>query len=269
MGTEGEIIQNYIKEILDYNPETGTLTWRVDRGKKFKAGTPAGYTTESGWLRLKIDGKNYVAKKLIWLYIHGVLPTTQIKSRDGDSLNLRLDNLELTSVKATLCYKPKPQLSQEEVRRLFYYTDGKLFWGVNKGNRIKIGDEARSIGRAGYMRVMVDGVQYQLHRVIWTYFNGVIPDGLSVDHIDMDKLNNHIENLRLVTSRQQKQNTGLQKGNTSGFRGVCWSKRTKKWRARIGNNGKLQNLGSFDSKEEAAAAYWQASRKLHENRRAA
>lgn len=269
MGTKGEITQDYVKELLDYNPETGAITWRVDRGKVTKAGRPAGCIKKDGQLRLRVDGKDYAAKRVIWLYVHGVFPTTRIKSRDGDILNLRLDNLELTNIKTTLCTAPKPQLAQKDVRRLFYYADGKLFWGVSKGTRTKIGDEARNTDRAGYMRVGVDGVKYQLHQLVWIYFNGPIPDGLSVDHIDMDRTNNHIKNLRLATPRQQNQNTGLPKSNTSGHRGVSWHESSKKWMARIRNNGKLQHLGVFDTKEEAAAAYWQASRKFHENRRAA
>jgi hypothetical protein len=269
MGTKGEIIQNYIKEILDYNPETGAITWRVDRNNSIKAGSPAGCIKKDRQLSLRVDGKDYAAKRVIWLYVHGVLPTTRVKSRDGDSLNLSLSNLELTTVKATLCTAPKPQLAQKDVRRLFYYADGKLFWAINKAKKIKIGDEARNISRAGYMRVGVDGVCYQLHQLVWIYFNGPIPDGLSVDHIDMDRTNNHIKNLRLVTSRQQQQNTSARQNNTSGFRGVSWHKHIKKWHSSICNNGKKINLGLFDTKEEAAAAYRRASRKLHENRRVA
>jgi hypothetical protein len=269
METKKELTQEYVRELLDYNPETGELTRRVDRGKKHKAGDPAGYVTKRGQLRLAIDGKYYIAKRIIWLYEYGILPTTRVKSKDGDGLNLRVSNLELTNAKTTLCNKPRPQLSKEEVRALFYYTDGKLFWGANKGSRIKIGDEAGGIDRSGYAKVNVNRVCYRVHRLIWNYFYGAIPDGLSVDHIDTDKLNNRIENLRLVTQRQQQQNTGARQDNTSGFRGVFWNKREEKWRAQIKNNGKSVHLGCFDSKEDATAAYWQASKELHEHRRAA
>jgi hypothetical protein len=85
----------------------------------------------------------------------------------------------------------------------------------------------------------------------------------------MDKLNNRIENLRLVTSRQQQQNTSARQDTTSGIKGVGWHKGAKKWYSSICDNGKRTHLGLFDSKEEAAAAYRRASRKLHENRRVA
>jgi hypothetical protein len=76
-------------------------------------------------------------------------------------------------------------------------------------------------------------------------------DGIKVDHIDQNSLNNNLSNLRYATDLQQVLNRGKNKNNTSGFEGV--TKKGKKWQARIGRN--RNNLGIFESKSEAVVAY--------------
>ena len=78
---------------------------------------------------------------------------------------------------------------------------------------------------------------------------GYLPDIL--DHIDGNKLNNRIENLRECTEVQNCYNAKTPKNNTSGIKGVSWSKRLKKWRAQIQVNGKKKSLGFFFDKEVA------------------
>ncbi len=80
------------------------------------------------------------------------------------------------------------------------------------------------------------------------------PDGMEVDHIDGDGLNNQDENLRFATRGQQMQNAGLRSNNKTGVKGVCWNKRNNRWRPYIMVNKKQIYLGSFVSFEGAAAA---------------
>lgn len=81
------------------------------------------------------------------------------------------------------------------------------------------------------------------------------PTGLEVDHRDRDRLNNQRSNLRLATRSQNATNKSIQSNNTSGYRGVYWLKRDKKWLARVGINGKFINAGLFKDKRQAALAY--------------
>ena len=87
--------------------------------------------------------------------------------------------------------------------------------------------------------------------------------GQGVDHIDHNGLNNRRQNLRNCTHNQNMWNCRNRKNNTSGFKGVSWFKPSKKWMARIAKNGKDIHLGIFETKEEAYAAYCEASRELH------
>ncbi len=87
--------------------------------------------------------------------------------------------------------------------------------------------------------------------------------GKGADHIDGDGLNNTRSNLRLATSRQNSCNRGANKNSASGFKGVTWYKPRRKWRARIGLDGRKLHLGLFTNAEDAAMAYDAAARELH------
>ena len=91
-----------------------------------------------------------------------------------------------------------------------------------------------------------------MQNAIWEREVGPIPDGFTVDHINKDRLDNRLENLRLATRSQQNQNKGLQKNNTSGFKGVSWSKQTNKYRAQIMVNKQSISLGFYTDPIEAA-----------------
>ena len=96
-----------------------------------------------------------------------------------------------------------------------------------------------------------------LHRVI----NGNPPDGQETDHINRNKLDNRKINLRFCSHLENKLNQEIRQNNTSGFKGVSWHKRTRKWRSEIRFNGKRHYLGLFTSKIEAAKAYNHAALK--------
>lgn len=84
-----------------------------------------------------------------------------------------------------------------------------------------------------------------------------------VDHINGDGLDNRRANLRLATPSENRCNNRTPKNNTSGYRGVSWAKRTRKWHAQIKVNGRQQYLGYFASPIDAARVYNRAARELH------
>lgn len=85
---------------------------------------------------------------------------------------------------------------------------------------------------------------------------------VEVDHIDGDGLNNRRVNLRMATARQNAQNRKTPTNNTSGHKGVYWSKKSGKWVARIKRDGRLSVLGYFTEKDDAAVAYAKAAGEL-------
>lgn len=109
----------------------------------------------------------------------------------------------------------------------------------------------------GYLAARIDYKQYKVHRIIWEMMNGPIPDGYQIDHIDGNRMNNVLSNLRLATPSQQVMNRGLFKNNTSGYKGVskCSGKHRKGWIASIVMDGKQKNYGPFETPEDAYAKY--------------
>lgn len=105
---------------------------------------------------------------------------------------------------------------------------------------------------SGYMQVSVGCVIYLTHRLLYSMYRGsMLEKDEFVDHVDTDKLNSSISNLRIVTRSQNGMNRGNQVNNTSGFAGISWSKERGKWEVHIKIDGRKINLGRFDNIEKA------------------
>ena len=98
----------------------------------------------------------------------------------------------------------------------------------------------------------------RMHRLILN-----TPAGFDTDHVNGDRFDNRIENLRVATRSQNIMNTIIRKDNTSGFKGVTWHKCKKKWVSHIGFKKEFIHLGYFTDKIEAAKAYDSKAKELH------
>lgn len=105
----------------------------------------------------------------------------------------------------------------------------------------------------GYLQGWIDGKTQYLHIIVAKRM-GLDPSK-QVDHIDRSPLNNHESNLREATISQNRVNSKIRSDNTSGYIGVSWHKKTKKWQASICFKGKRIYLGLFNDKKDAACAY--------------
>lgn len=151
----------------------------------------------------------------------------------------------------------KPQITQARLHELFHY-DGNNLIRRNNVPQCKSGDVAGYVDKSnGYRKISVDNKVYYSHRLIWLYVYGRLPKK-NIDHVNGDKLNNCIDNLRDVDQMVNLRNARKQKSNTSGFTGVSWHKETQKWRGYIFVMGKSLHLGLFDCRQEAAKARKQA-----------
>jgi hypothetical protein len=107
---------------------------------------------------------------------------------------------------------------------------------------------------AGYLCGEIGGVSLLAHRVAWAYCQGSWPDE-QVDHVNHDKKDNRLANLRLAPQAENVKNSGKRSDNSSGVTGVYWSRSRKKWVAQIGLPGpKTKPLGRYDIFEDAVAA---------------
>lgn len=115
--------------------------------------------------------------------------------------------------------------------------------------------------QTGYINIALDLKRYQAHRLVWLYNYGVFPEG-DLDHINRNRADNRLSNLREATRTQNLRNSSIRSNNTSGYKGVTWVSEKGKWRAQIFNSYKIHHLGYFDDIEKAAQAYDCKAREL-------
>lgn len=130
---------------------------------------------------------------------------------------------------------------------------------------VSIGSSAGTIDQQGYVRIKLFGKNHKAHRLAWLYHYGVVPGG-EIDHINGDRKDNRIENLRVVDRMKNNQNRrSAQRNNrSSGLLGVTFDKSVMKWKAQISVDRKRMNLGHFDDPETAHLAYVYAKRRWHD-----
>jgi len=161
----------------------------------------------------------------------------------------------------------KDNVSLERLKQVLRYDPdtGHFTWRVEiKKGQVKAEDRAGAHLAPTQRKALIsnDGIRYAAHRLAWFYQYGEWPNE-RIDHVDGDSSNNRISNLRQATHSQNMHNRKRCSRNTSGAKGVFWCEHRNKWRARIGNNGKTQSLGRYDTIEEAREAYRIAAEKLH------
>lgn len=144
-------------------------------------------------------------------------------------------------------------LTHEQLKSVIKYIPvcGLFLWTHNYPG-FKGGTVAGWTKRGGYTYLSIYGKTYLAHRLAWLYTYGEWPPA-QIDHIDGDPSNNRIENLRLATGSENQQNRKIASNNTSGAKGV--SKIGNRFRAQIKVFGKLRNLGTYGTLNEAADAY--------------
>jgi hypothetical protein len=145
------------------------------------------------------------------------------------------------------------QLTQTKLQELFDYKEGNLYWKVKSGYGISLTKPAGNVHNDGYIRIKFKGQEYKAHRLIWIYINGSINDRLFVDHINGNKLDNNIQNLRLSTNRANQSNQYRHRAGK--LVGTCLERCSQKWVAEIGINCKNIKIGRYSTELEAHAAY--------------
>jgi hypothetical protein len=152
-------------------------------------------------------------------------------------------------------------LDQLYLKQLFDYRDGKLFWKTKKSRNTSIGRQLGFTTRTAVVPrrlTNIDGINYSVSRLVWTWHYGDIPKGLEVDHINRDTMDNRIENLRVVTKSQNLSNRAVYGS------GVIWHKRAGKWNVQFSVKNKLRSFGYFKTKEQAEDVAQLVRSKLNE-----
>lgn len=175
------------------------------------------------------------------------------------------------------------KLTQEILNELLRYDPetGKLYWKVrdikwfnlsskhtpkhvcDKWNAKHANQEALIVEKDGYRTGTILKKRVRAHRIIWCMVFGYYPK-YDIDHIDRDRSNNKLLNLREATRSQNNQNMDRRIDNTSGHKGVSWCKITQKWYAYINYNKKREILGHFTSIDDAIKVRKTREKELYE-----
>ena len=148
--------------------------------------------------------------------------------------------------------------------RLDYAADtGKFVWHNKAGIQHRMrGMPAGNVCADGYVYMRFKRYDLLAHRLAWLMSYGVIPPS-QIDHINMNRSDNRLVNLRLATIAENNRNRGVQSNNTTGYKGVTRDKKTGRYYAKIQIDKRLISLGCFVSPESAGAAYHQAALEHH------
>ena len=156
-------------------------------------------------------------------------------------------------------------VSTQELHRLFQYnqTTGLLYCKSDRAKgKVKAGDLASRLqNKTGYLRVSINHKYYAAHRIVWQMFNDSVPD--LIDHIDGNRSNNVLSNLRAADKQTNSANRELNKNSSTGYRGV--TRIGSRFRATIGYKGIRHDLGMFSTALEAHEAYEAKSLELRKD----
>ena len=144
-------------------------------------------------------------------------------------------------------------------RSLELRPDGTVVWRTASGRR-SAGCLAGTLGRDGYVEVKINKSRHKAHRIAWYLHYGVWPVAW-LDHVNSNRTDNRISNLREASSLQNARNRKSYTGKSSGYKGVSWSKRNSRFVAKIVVNGKQIHLGYHKDEELASLIYEEASLK--------
>jgi len=151
-------------------------------------------------------------------------------------------------------------IDHEYVLSAFDYQDGNL---IRKTGRVnEIGQIAGCVHKGkGYIHVKIKAKCFKAHRLIFLYHHGYLPE--CVDHIDGDKTNNKIENLRAATKEENCRNQKIRSTNKSGYKGVKWVEHCKKWQVEVCKNYKQLRFGMYEDLELAGLVAIEATELIH------
>ena len=255
--------QSYLQSRIYYNPETGEARWKtVDESfgptwKHFNAT----YANKSLSDKLRICDKIYSTPYILYKMYHGT-EVDKLRYVNKDSLDYSISNLvpmHVIDEKVRAApsgrpqsYKPTPTACFELLR--YDHKTGELFWnprGDKSWDTRFANVVAGSLNTRGYVDVSMKidrrSLRYKAHRISWLLYYGVDPVNYQIDHIDGNRSNNRIKNLRLATASFNTQVAILAKSFSST--------KTGKYRSIISIQGKQIQLGTFDTEEQARAAY--------------
>lgn len=254
-----DLTAEQVRTLLEFDPLEGVFRWRsipAQRGARGRA--EAGRLNNFGTRQISINGREYTARRLAWLFVFGEWPAERVEPINQDPDDLRISNL------AQMKRQAGGALTADRLRALLDYdkSTGAFTW-TSAAYSTRLHGETAGCATGARVLICVDGHQYFAHRLAVLHVTGSWPRGV-VDHKNGEPKHNGWANLRDVDARTNSENQRRSHaGSTSKFLGVSWRKDRKKWQAAIRVDRKLIHLGLFDVEADAGEAYVRAKRQVH------
>lgn len=148
-----------------------------------------------------------------------------------------------------------------KVRPIHHFPDQRAMriWNTKYSGKVAHGSARWN----GYLYLTIFNSSYAAHRLAWYMSNGSCPQTMEIDHINGNRSDNRLKNLRMATPNNNQHNKKIQKNNSSGHKNVVWNKQCNKWQVKMNHNKLCYHFGLFEDIEEAAKCASAARAKLH------
>lgn len=251
-----------IRQHVAYDPAAGAFTLLMATPRR-----PAGVRIDaihpsSGYRMIRLLDAYHLCQRVAWALMTGEWPEGILDFANGDRSDCRWSNLRAAShnggrldrdgLMAALDYDPDTGLFTWKIR-----ADKATNWNTRWAGKL-----AGGYDKDGYHNIVVNGFGYKAHRLAVLFMTGEWPPE-DVDHADLDAGNNRWSNLRLATRTDNNGNRAMTGNAASGFKGVYLIPSTGRWYSKIQRNDVGEYLGTFDTREEAHAAYVRAAERLY------
>lgn len=246
------LTQAELKQWIHYDPETGVFTRLKathNNRERFLGEISMNPTRPSRTCTFHVCSMSFSASRWAWLYMTGDFPPRNvIYFVNNNASDFRWSNL---------ARRPPThgELTQELLKQWLSYDPetGVFTWNACAADDRR-GQPAGGLEEQGYVTIYVVGKARKAHRLAWFYTHGQWP-AEDIDHINGNRADNRLVNLREANRRQNNYNMRMRPDNTSGVKGVSWHSRLEKWQASVRDaNGRNVHIGYFLDKAEAAAA---------------
>ncbi len=229
--------KSVLLELFNYDKDG--LSWKISPAFRVKAGDRVTSNT------VRVKKKTTTTARVVWT-LHNSPTNKKIWHIDGNSKNNKIENLELMNSPV------KTTLSQERLKKLLNYDKqtGIFTHKTTRGTALK-NSEVRNLNDKGYVGIGVDNKTYTAHRLAWLYEYGYMPEN-DIDHINKNRADNRLINLREVSRQCNMRNTNNRKSNKSTIKGLHWSQGHNGYVVQISVNYKKIWIGKSSCLLEAA-----------------